>query len=298
MKDLERDLPGFLEDSRTWILKKPDELWKTEKQAKAWLNWTRNPKTRNQQYGAEENAIETNKIQILEQIILDLKTNDFNLVELGCGGGEKGLKLVAAFVKLGARVKYAPEDKQRIFVEYAAAQAVKQGIEVIKTVPGDFFNKDFSKYKIAPTLFYIGGNIFFQKEGLLKLMHRVTGPNDAFIIGTELFPKNLGDMLERYRTNQGVDNWFRSAGERLGFRKSHIAFNPQIKGHIVRWGYQILQVPKTLALEGICAGDRLDLALSLRPTPEELILLPGPEYNVRLFLSSNGEAALAYCRPK
>lgn len=291
-----------------WVLTDPAELWRTEAQAQGWFDFVRMPESLQQHYGGELEAIREHASAIVKRAIQDLNTNkNFNVIDLGCGDGRKGIEFAFAAFNSGNRqwsggyVWYIPVDQNAGFVESAAKEARMRGLAVKDLSAADFFAKDYSEYRIryAPSSFYLLlGNINHSLEEITGFMKKVTSERDAFIIGTELMIPDVSAMLERYRTNTKLDDWFFMTAQRMGFEREAIVFNPQFN-HATRrveYGYDIIFPSKGTGTQHLSQpGDRLVLALSLRPTEQQLKEWLGQHFSVTVYVNRENTAALAYC---
>ena len=285
----------LMQHGSVWIVRSPKELWRTDAQAELWLRFMNSSPYVEGHYGDEYRLLEHHASAISAGIALPA-----NIVDLGCGDGNKARILLSGLA--GKPARYIPVDANRLFAENAAMSSSQQGIPSEAAV-WDFFDLDFERIRTAqyPNNFYLLlGNLNYPIEQITALFRAAVKESDAALLGTELMPDNISSVIEALRTNPHIKEWLNASVASLGFKSNELEFNPRFNfatGQI-EYGSDILQVSRGFSGSPMNPGDRIVFACSYRPTESELRSWFSADFNVRLFSRESGRAALAFLTRK
>lgn len=287
-----------LADSRLWYI--------TPEQAEAYLALEKSKGYREGLIEAEIKLIRQN----LDTIIPQLLGQQYNLIDLGCGKGEKAAIIIDGFdQKINSR--YCPVDINSKMIEIALDTVRGLGIDGVecKENISDFENLEnviptFRKGGYESSLILFLGNLIgnFEGETILEGIHKSIGLQDYLIIGTEIRgKKEIGDIIQEYNSEY-VNNFLILTPKNVGLTEDELIFEkPEFNNKRVELFYRVRK-DKTIEHLGNIAefksGDRIFTAFSHKYTQNELKQLLEKRFETSIYQNKENTYALALCKKK
>ncbi len=259
-------------DSKLWYL--------TEKQSQGYLNITHN-------HDYQENIVkkETNLLLKSFPKISDLiYGKSFNLLDLGCGDGEKAILFIENLNKI-CELRYCPIDISSYMVKKASESIRGSGLadkilemkwnvsdfENLNNVTPLFRDKNFNNH-----LLILLGNTLgnFDMHSMLHGIKQGMKKGDILVISNGIIEKNINPalILETYNTSV-VNEWLSQVVKSIGFKDSEIEFKTIFRNSRIEEFY-IVKVDKKIKALGqeisFLEGDEILVAVSNKYTPEHL----------------------------
>lgn len=268
--------------------------------------------TRSKNY--EIGVIETELIKKVSKEILKDTTEKINLIDLGCGTGEKGMLFL--------------EKLKRYKKKYVALDISEQMLNLAKTnlskkfshLNSEFHKLDFEggnfayitenlreKNYLKSLILFLGntlGNVSDKSRVLSNIRESMT-LKDNLLIGLELFdPKRIGNILKHYRGNKlwqdnifTVLNYFGLKQEDGFFEVNFNKEKSQVEARFVmKKSKEVISGSKKMKLK---EGTKILLMISYKAAPKNMqILLAETGFIIqRVFLNENEDYALFLCKP-
>lgn len=251
-------------DSKLWYL--------TAEQAKAFLDMEEYDKTQKMYVKKELDLIKDN----FEKIIEEIKDKPVNIIDLGCGNGEKAFEFVKNF-KDKSKVKYCPIDINEFMIKEAFRTFLKmKGVETIKFKYNnlDFFDLDDATSEIRKgefktnVLLLLGGSL--ENTDMHDLLHDVRNAmekNDYLLVGNKLSSQGIREIVKYYKGSKYIDNLLMKTLLEIGFDPKEVKYNARFKGGRVEMFYTFLK-DKVIACCGkqvvFNEGDKIIVAISYK----------------------------------
>ncbi|MBW2965565.1 L-histidine N(alpha)-methyltransferase [Candidatus Woesearchaeota archaeon] len=298
VKKTDRGRLWYLADSKLWYV--------TPAQAQGYLDLEQSPEYKGGLIQAEIELIGQN----LDSILSQLPEQKYNLVDLGCGNGEKA----AIFIKrLGKKlgIRYCPVDISSYMVSKALA-TVKglniDGVGECKENISDFENLTnvmpaFRRGGYEGSLILLLGNIIgnFDREDILEGIYQSMHPQDFLLIGTELRNNERIEEIVREYDSDLVNQFLIHLPRQVGLTDQDLEFEVEFNKDRVDLSYRVKR-DKTIAHLGKTVefknGDRILAAISYKYIQDELRNLLEKRFETKLYSNQQGNYALALCRRK
>ncbi|MBW2996503.1 L-histidine N(alpha)-methyltransferase [Candidatus Woesearchaeota archaeon] len=287
-----------LADSKLWYL--------TPEQAQGYLDLEQSPEYKEGLIQAEIDLIETN----LDTILSQLPEQKYNLVDLGCGNGEKAAMFIEKLEKkLG--VRYCPVDISSYMVSKALKTMNKLDIDCVvecKENISDFENLTnvmpaFRRGGYEGSLILLLGNTIgnFDREDILEGIYQSMYPNDFLLIGTELRNgKKSKDIIKEY-DSELVNNFLIHLPKHLDLTEKDVRLEVEFNKDRVDLFYK-LKRDKTIAHLGksieFKTGDKILAAISYKYTQNELSKLLEKRFDTIIYSNKDKNYALALCKER
>jgi len=246
--------------------------------------------------------------------ILNETSEKVNILDIGCGNGEKAL-LFLENIK-SKRKKYVALDISKTMLELAKKKILKKEPEL----NAEFYNIDFEAGNFANItdnlreknysnnlLLFLGntlGNVSDKSRVLSNIRESMT-LKDYLLIGIELFDvKRIQEILRHYEGNNLWKDNIMTALEYFGLNKEDgsiiVKFNKDKNQVEARF---VIKRSKTLKYRSkrinLVKGNKILLMISYKATPKSMqILLAKIGFIIkRLFLNKREDYALFLCKP-
>lgn len=284
-------------DSKLWYL--------TPEQAQAFLDLeTKDPKQ--MMFAKKEMDLLKDNFK---QISTDIHSKNINIIDLGCGNGEKALFFIKNF-KDKSKIRYCPIDTSNFMVDKALKTLSKvKSLEVLNFKHNiiDFLNLDEVTSSIRKgnfktnMLLLLGGSL--ENSDVHELLHDIRSAmkdDDCLLIGNKLTHPNPEKMVAYYNSNKHIDNMLIKTIEKIGLSKEDVSYGARYRGNRVEM-YYILKKDKIISHAGkkvdFRVGDKIITTISYKYTKDSFLETLNLYFNdVELFVSKDGIYALALCK--
>jgi len=297
-KQTEKGRLWYLADSKLWYV--------TAAQAQGYLDLEQSPEYREGLIQAEVMLIESN----LDRILVQLPEKKVNLVDLGCGNGEKAAMFIGRLGrKLG--VRYCPVDISSYMVARALATVGRMDIDGVvecKENISDFENLTnvmpaFRRGGYDSSLVLLLGNTIgnFDREDILEGIHQSMQPQDYLLIGTELRDTKRVELIVKEYDAPLVNQFLVHLPRQVGLSEEDVEFEVEFNRDRVDLFYRVKN-DRTVRHLGrnidFKAGDRILAAISYKYTQDELRQLLEKRFETEVYPNKEANYALALCRKR
>ncbi|MBS3142477.1 L-histidine N(alpha)-methyltransferase [Candidatus Woesearchaeota archaeon] len=248
------------------------------------------------------------------QDIINTFTSRFNVIDIGCGNGEKAQIILKGIS--GFRPKYAALDISPEMLGLAENNITKE----LKTLNAEFHTVDFEEGNFANitqhlreknypnNLFLFLGNTVGNvpdKSRILSNIRESMTVKDFLLIGIEMFDlSRIQDVLAHYHGNKVWRNIIFTTLEHCGLHQDDGAFEvtfnknkSQVEARfILKTAKELKYGERTIRFR---KGEKILLMISYKSTPKNIqILLAETGFMIhRLFLNEREDYALILCKP-
>ena len=249
--------------------------------------------------------IEKNILQIASEI----GESHINIVDLGCGSGEKAAKIIG-LLKERAKIRYCPIDISGYMVEKAVETVSKLDVEEIiesKYNISDFENLEnviplLRKGKFEKNIFLLLGNTLgnFEINDLLYKIKRVMHSEDIFIVDAAIDDKKQEERAKSYENNEKFSNFLGNIPLQLGLNKENINFKARFKNSRIEI-YYVINKKEKIEFHGRVVefneGDEIIVVVAYKYSIEDLISYLNMSFErVDYYLSEDKSKVLALCK--
>lgn len=284
-------------DSKLWYL--------TPEQAQAFLELeTKDPKQ--VMFAKKEMELLKNNFK---QISSEVHSKNINIIDLGCGNGEKALFFVKNF-KDKSKIRYCPIDISNFMVERAlktlskvkSLQLVNFKHNIIDFLDLDQITSTIKKGAFKTNmLLLLGGSL--ENSDVHELLHDIRSAmkdDDCLLIGNKLTHPNPEKMVAYYNSNKHIDNMLIKTIEKIGLSKEDVSYGARYRGSRVEM-YYTLKKDKVISHNGkkvdFRIGDKIITTISYKYNKDSFLETLNLYFNdVELFISKDGIYALALCK--
>jgi uncharacterized SAM-dependent methyltransferase len=291
--------------NKTWNVADSKLWYMAPEQSKAFLDM--------EKYDAKQRMFSNKEIDLMKKnfkaITREVSGKPLNVIDLGCGSGEKALFLIKNF-KDKSRVRYCPIDISNFMVDKALKTFSKmKSLQVVKFKYNvlDFFDLDKVTFALrkgsfkTDLLLLLGGSL--ENSEVHELLHDIRAAmkdGDYLIIGNKLTHPSSKKMVKYYNKSRQLDNLLVKTIEQMGINKNEVVYSSRFRGSRVEMFYT-LKKDKTLKCKNknveFKAGDKIIVAISYKYTKDSLLETLNLYFNdVELFISKDGIYALALCK--
>lgn|SRR3989338_7209601 len=239
----------------------------------------------------------------------EIKNKKINVVDLGCGDGNKALFFIKGF-KDASNIRYCPIDISSFMVNKSlnTLSAVKN-LQIIKKKNNliDFFNLDDITSSLRKDSFdtnfllLLGGSL--ENSDIHQLMHNIRTSmrdNDYLLIGNKLTHPDHKKMVDYYNKSKYVRNLFLKTIQQIGINEDEVEYGARFKVLRVEMFYKF-KVDKTIRCNNkkvdFKAGDKLIVAISYKYTKDRLLECLNLYFSsTELYTSKDGAYALVLCK--
>lgn len=174
----------------------------------------------------------------LNELLSEIKEDKVNIVDLGCGNGEKAAFLIGLLAgKL--KVRYCPIDISAHMVQKAIQTVSKLPIEEVIEFQwniSDFENLEnvtplLKKDDFKRNIFLILGNTIgnFEIHEILYQIRSAMNPGDILIIDAARDDSKHEERAQHYRKSKDFDKWMVSVPMQLGLKREDLEFGVRFK---------------------------------------------------------------------
>ena len=227
-------------DSKLWYL--------TPSQAQGYLDLEEDDLYKKQTGQRQaENLIEENLTEIAERI----GHQPVNIVDLGCGDGQKAAKIIELLknTKKGIKLRYCPIDISGYMVAKAIETVSKMDVQEIIEFQyniSDFENLEnvtplLLKDEFKKNIFLLLGNTLgnFEIHELLHEIRSAMNAGDIFIVDTAINDNRQEERVESYKNNQKFSDFLVQVPEQLGLLKGDVEWGTRWKNSRIEFYYTI-----------------------------------------------------------
>lgn len=296
---------SFEGNNKVWNIADSKLWYSTPEQSKAFLDLEKKD-MKQKMFASKEIALINEKFGEISGGITGKKVN---IVDLGCGNGEKAMVFLKHAQKKSC-VRYYPIDASEFMIEKALENVSKtKKIHIIKSKNnvfdffdfGDIANSIREKDFRTNYLLLLGGNL--ENSDVHELLHEIrTGMKDGdyLLIGNKLSHPNVTKMIQYYNRSKPIDELLFKTLEQLGFKREELDYGARFRGNRIEMLYTIKN-DKTISSKGktidFNAGDKIIVTFSYKYTDDSLkeVLMMYFD-DVELHTSKDGIFALALCK--
>jgi len=290
-------------NTRVWNIADSKLWYITPQQAQAFLDLEKS-----EDYKKNIIQVETDLINLnIEEIIKKLGPEPLNIIDLGCGDGQKAV-LVIKHLK-GIKVRYCPIDISDYMVEKAINVVSKEGFgEVVKFQwnISDFENVEnianlLKQGEFRKNFILLLGNTLgnFEINELLYEIKSGMNKGDFLLVGNGLNNQKIDDILKAY-DNKAVENFLIKILTQIGLKEEELQYGVRFRNSRVEIYYTIKKDVKITFLGRTISfyrGDQIIVAVSYKYDKHDLKTFLEMYFDdVKMYISPDESAALALCR--
>lgn len=291
--------------TRVWNIADSKLWYSTPDQAQSFLDLEKNDPKQRKFVNVEIDLIKNN----FKKITLELGDKPVNIVDLGCGNGEKAAVFVRAF-KDKSKVRYCPIDISSFMVDKAFKTISKiKGVKTVKLKNNtiDFLDLDTVTAQLKTGIFknnfllLLGGSL--ENSEVHQLLHDIKAAmkdGDYLLIGNKLTHPDPTKMVEYYNAGKLIDELLFKTVSKIGFSREEVKYGARFRGSRIEMFYTIIK-DKLIVHNGkkiqFKAGDKIILAISYKYTKDLLLETLNLYFeNVELFEDIDEVYTLALCK--
>ncbi len=286
-----------ISDSKLWYL--------TEEQAKKYLELEEKPIFKEKLVDKEVNILKKFMPEIANTV---MNGSNINLIDIGCGSGEKAVVPLEALSKK-AKVRYCPIDINGYFVSKAIERIswINKG-EVVESKwnVADFDNLEnisalLRDKEFRQSLFLLLGNTIanYDIHEVLYTTANAMQPGDYILIGMFLGTYNPDRFIQPYKTKE-VDDFIRIVLEQIGFEKDELEYGVRFRNNRVEVYYTTKKDKKIKCYKGkeisFKKGDQILVGVSYRYNKDEIESIMKMYFkDVKLYIDDTGTRIIVLC---
>ncbi len=263
-------------NTRVWSLADSKLWYLTPSQAQGFLDLERANDYKSTITNREISLIK----KYLPSIEKQLGKNFYNVVDLGCGDGEKAIIFISQLSRR-VKIRYCPIDISSYMVQSAAAKM--SNLELSEIIEFKWNVSDFENLvNITPLLrndtfkhniFLLLGNTLgnFDEDELLYGIFQSMKKGDYLIVGNSLGASAPEDLIKPYK-DKNVDKFLIKVMEQLGFYKKELQFGVRFNNSRVEVYYRVTSSKTITHLNkniSFNEGDVIVIGVSYRHTKNE-----------------------------
>lgn len=242
---------------RIWNLSNRSFLHLTTELSKSFLKVLNYEPYRKNIREAELALIEQYAGEFIKKIGLD---KSFNLIDIGCGPGEKSIRFVKTISSLGVKdkIRYCPLSSDEYLVKLAIKNMEKENFEIVNAYSPQIKQFDdlenvsslLRSNEFQKNVFLLHGSILasYEINEFLFMLSRSMMTGDYIIIGNGIRKGERFVELDKYR-HQVFHNWFVHLMKAIGFNEKDIEYSAEFRNARLECFYK-LKKNKTLKIEG------------------------------------------------
>ena len=245
----------------------------------------------------------------INEILSELKENKVNIIDLGCGNGEKAAFIISLFAGK-IKVRYCPIDISGYMVKKAMETVSKLPVEEVIEFQwniSDFENLEnvaplLKKGDFKRNIFMILGNTIgnFDIHEILYQIRSAMNQGDLLIIDAARDDKKHEERAQQYRKSKDFDDWMRSVPLQLGLKNEDIEFGVRFKAPRLEVYYTIKN-DKTINFQkktvNFYKGDQIIILTAYKYPTEDLAAFFNMYFDkVILKESKNSAKILVLCK--
>lgn len=285
-------------DSKLWYL--------TPEQAQAYLDAEGSKSFQKLASSVEFNLIEEN----LEEIKREVGDGSINLVDLGCGDGNKAAHLIRK-LKTHNKIRYCPIDISAYMVRKAIDNVSKMR-EVDEIVESRWNISDFENLENVTNLLeegefkkslfillgYTLGN--FEVNDFLYQIRTSMKKGDVLLVVTGIESNHWEKWTKNKETTDKLNSFFIYTPLLLGVNREDLEFGARLRNDRVEYYYTIVN-DRLIEFQGkkVCfkKGDQIIVAVSYKHKKDDFLTYLNIHFdNVFVRISKDGATAFALCK--
>lgn len=245
----------------------------------------------------------------LPEIIKTLPFKSYNLIDLGCGDGNKASIFINE-LKKHLDLRYCPVDISSYMVNKAAQKIRELKLSEVLEFRwniSDFENLEnvtplFRDDKFKHHLMLLLGNTLgnFDREDMLSGIVKSMKKDDVLIIGNGLRDDSSEKDLVKPYKDKLLDKFLIYVIKQIGLQSTDVVYDARFRNSRVEMIYTITRDKKITHLGRTVEfkeGDIVIVAISLKYSKKELNYNLNKFFsNVKLFVDNKGEYALTLCK--
>jgi uncharacterized SAM-dependent methyltransferase len=245
----------------------------------------------------------------ISNILSNIGEGPFNVVDLGCGSGEKAAKIINS-LKNHAKIRYCPIDISGHMVEKAIETISKLNVEEItdfKYNISDFENLDniiplLRKGEFERSIFLLMGNTLnnFEINELLFKIRSVMHNKDMFIVDVAADDNKQEMRVKSYENSKKFNDWLIHIPLQLGLTKEDVTFKGRFENSRIEM-YYVVNKKKRIEFRGKVVefneGDEIIVVVAYRYALEDLISYLNMSFGrVDYYCTDDNAKVLAVCK--
>ncbi len=248
----------------------------------------------------------------IKEIVEKIGDGPINIVDLGCGDGQKAAEIVKEMKKThpGIQLRYCPIDISGYMVEKAIDTFSKLGVDEIIEFQyniSDFENLEnvtplLRKGEYKKNLILLLGNTFgnFEVHELLYEIRTAMEKEDLFLLDTAIDDKQQEERAEAYSKNKKANAWLIHVPIQLGLLEEDVVFGARWKESRIEIYYTINK-DKEVEFQGkklqFNKCDQMIVAVAYKHDKEDLKTYLNMHFDdVMVKISQDRGKALALCK--
>ncbi len=304
-KELIKQGPSIEDGKRVWDIAKRDFLFLTPELAKSFLKLRNHPRYQETVINREIELLKKNKDIIFKEV----SEGNFNLVDMGCGNGQKAQVLLQSLCGVNADIRYCPVNVDEYLVNLAMGNIKMSGFDCVKEFQprlASFNDLD----EVATTLrtanyprnvVLLLGSILasFDIHNYLFTLSNAMFDGDCLIIGNAIRKGERLINLEAYK-HPVFSEWFMHLMNALGFQENEVEYDARFNEMRIEMFYKIKK-DREVEFNGrkiqFRAGDEILAAILYKFYEKELEEFCKMYFSdVKVFKDADEEYALVLCR--
>jgi len=287
-----------ISDSKLWYL--------TPRQSELYLELENSKEYKKGVVNSEFVLVEEN----IEKMLSGIGEGKINVIDLGCGDGEKGAHIVEHLMKKGIKVRYCPIDISGYMVKKAIQTISKLNVEGV--IESQFNISDFENLEnISPllregeykrSLFLLLGYTLgnFEIHDILYQIRNAMKGNDLLVIVDGIENSKWEERADNAKKDSKTDAFLKLTALQLGLTENEIEFGSRYKNSRIEFYYTIKK-NKIIEFQNrrvdFNKGDQIIIAVASKHDRDELLASLKMYFDeVTLKLSEDKSTALALCK--
>lgn len=247
----------------------------------------------------------------IKEIVEKLGDDPLNVIDLGCGDGEKAAVIIQEIrkIKPELKIRYCPIDISGYMVKKAIETFSKLNFGEI--IEFQYNISDFENLENVTPLLKTGefkknlilllGNTLgnFEINELLYEIRVAMDKGDLFLVDTAVDDQKQGERAEAYKNNPRVNEWLIHLPLQLGLAKDEVELGVRFRNSRIEVYYTILKDKRIIFQNkavGFSKGDQMIIAVAYKHDKEDLKSYLNIHFDdVMMKVSKDNSKAIALC---
>jgi uncharacterized SAM-dependent methyltransferase len=284
-----------LSDSKLWYL--------TDKQSQGYLDVEKDPVYKQNITDVEISLIKNDLNYFLSQ----MKAKSYNVIDIGCGNGEKASLFIGEFSKHFS-IRYCPIDISSFMVKSASNTIRELNIGDVLELSWNisdfenldnvtsFFRNSFYKHHLMLFLGNTMGN--FAGNNILETIKRSMKKRDFLLIGNGINPKSEDELIKSYNNKAMIDFWIQPLSL-IGFKENEVQYKTRFVDSRMELYFKILKPKKITYMDKTIEfnkNDEILIGISYKYTKAKFKKILSQFFKkVRVITNKDETYALAWC---
>jgi len=289
-------------NTRVWNIADSKLWYITPEQAQGYLDLEDSESYQALASGPEYELIENNIDEVIERI----GNEPVNVVDLGCGDGNKAAHIVEHLISKGLEVRYCPIDISGYLVQKAVETFSKKKIgEIVETKwnISDFENLDnviplMDSGKFKKNLFLLLGQTLgnFELNEILYSIRNAMRKKDIFVAVVGVVHPKWEERAKNAKNDKKMNSFLAHIPRQLGLKEDEIEFGSRFKNSRIEFYYTI-KVDKKVTLYDKSVyfqkGDQVIVLVAYKKEKQELLEIMNMHFDeVLMKIHSDNATAL------